>query len=74
MIFSETLDMLQKILQERVSGLQATVTYQETALGDVKDTFADRTHVHRTIGYEPTISFVEGLAREVDWAIARRRN
>ena len=66
--------LLQKLLQERVPGIEATVTYQETALGDVKDTFADRTHVHQTIGYEPTISFAAGLAREVDWAIARRQS
>ncbi len=72
-VFSDTLELLQKLLQERVPGLEATVQYQETALGDVKDTFADRTHVQKTIGYEPTISFAEGLAREVDWAIARRQ-
>jgi len=72
-VFSETLDLLQKLLQERVPGLEATVQYQEMAMGDVKDTFADRTHVQNTIGYEPTISFAEGLAREVDWAIARRQ-
>lgn len=74
MVFSDTLEILQRLLQERVPGLQASVTYQETALGDVKDTFADRTHVEATIGYEPTITFAEGLAREVDWAIARRRS
>jgi len=72
MVFSETLTMLQDILKERKPDLEATVTYQEMALGDVKDTFADRTHVHKTIGYEPSISFAGGLAREVDWAIARR--
>lgn len=38
----------------------------------MKDTFADRRHVEKTIGYKPTITFAEGLAREVDWAIARR--
>ena len=49
------------------------VEYTATAKGDVKDTFADRTHVEATIGYKPSISFEEGLAREVDWAIARRQ-
>jgi len=73
-VFSETLALLQQLLQERLPDLQASVTYEETAKGDVKDTFADRTHVYETIGYEPTISFSEGLAREVDWAIARRRS
>ncbi len=74
MVFSDCLSLLQELLQERVPGLKATVEYQEMALGDVKDTFADRTHVHETIGYEPTISFAGGLAREVDWAIARRQD
>ncbi len=74
MVFSDTLTLLQELLQKRRPDLQATVTYQETALGDVKDTFADRTHVHATIGYEPTITFAEGLAREVDWAVARRQS
>ncbi len=73
MVFSDCLELLQDLLQKRVPGLEATVEYQETAMGDVKDTFADRTHVHQTIGYEPTISFAAGLAREVDWAIARRQ-
>jgi UDP-glucose 4-epimerase len=73
MVFSDTLVQLQQILQERVPGLEATVQYREVAKGDVKDTFADRTHVQRTIGYEPTISFAAGLTREVDWAIARRQ-
>jgi nucleoside-diphosphate-sugar epimerase len=49
------------------------VEYQETAKGDVKDTFADRTHVEASIGYRPTVDFATGLAREVDWAIARRK-
>lgn len=72
-VFSEALDLLAGLLRERIPGLEAKVEYQETALGDVKDTFAERTHVERTIGYRPTIEFAEGLAREVDWAIARRK-
>ena len=71
-VFGEALEQLTGLLKERVPGIEPVVRYQETALGDVKDTFADRTHVERTIGYRPTVSFAEGLAREVDWAIARR--
>ncbi len=73
-VFSEALDLLQDLLRERVPGLEATVTYTETARGDVRDTFADRAHVESVIGYRPTVEFAEGLAREVDWAIARRRH
>lgn len=71
-VFGEALELLTGLLKQKVPGIDPVVKYQETALGDVKDTFADRTHVERTIGYRPTVSFKEGLAREVDWAIARR--
>lgn len=71
-VFSEALDLLSQILEEKAPGCKPKVNYQDVAKGDVKNTFADRTHVEKTIGYKPTISFAEGLAREVDWAIARR--
>jgi nucleoside-diphosphate-sugar epimerase len=73
LVFRDTLAQLQELLVARVPGLTARLEYQETAKGDVRDTFADRSHVEATIGYRPTVSFTEGLAREVDWAIARRR-
>jgi len=73
LVFRDTLSQLQEILMDRVPGLEAKLEYQEVALGDVKDTFADRTHVEATIGYKPTVDFAEGLAREVDWTIARRQ-
>ena len=72
--FADALDRLQALLAARVPGLEAAVRYTETAKGDVRDTFADRGHVEATIGYAPTVAFAEGLAREVDWAIARRRD
>ena len=72
LVFRDTLTTLQGILTQRVPGLEAKVRYRETATGDVKDTFADRTHVEAAIGYRPTVDFPTGLAREVDWAIARR--
>jgi len=73
LVFRDTLAMLQDILVDRVPGITADVAYRETAKGDVKDTFADRTYVEAAIGYRPTIDFATGLAREVDWAIARRK-
>lgn len=72
MVFSETLEMLTRLLKERRPELSPEVTYHPMAKGDVMDTFADRTHVEKTIGYKPSLTFAEGLAREVDWAIARR--
>ncbi len=72
MVFSDCLEILTNVLKERQPGLEPVVEYHPVALGDVKDTFADRTHVEKTIAYKPSITFVEGLTREVDWAIARR--
>ena len=74
LVFRDTLAQLQGILSDRVPGIAATVEYQEMAKGDVTDTFADRTYVEKAIGYKPTVDFATGLAREVDWAIARRKN
>ncbi|MEN8007095.1 MAG: NAD-dependent epimerase/dehydratase family protein [Candidatus Krumholzibacteriota bacterium] len=73
LVFRDTLAQLQEILVDRVPGIEARVEYQETAKGDVRDTFADRTFVETAIGYRPTVDFATGLAREVDWAIARRK-
>jgi len=73
LVFRDTLAQLQELLVARSPDLTARVDYRETAMGDVKDTFADRTHVEAAIGYRPTVDFATGLAREVDWAIARRQ-
>ena len=35
--------------------------------GDVKHSLADITRAREKLGYEPRISFEEGLARAVDW-------
>ncbi|MGD9547727.1 MAG: NAD-dependent epimerase/dehydratase family protein [Candidatus Krumholzibacteriia bacterium] len=71
-VFSEALKLLQEILIARVPGIGATVEYKPVAKGDVKNTFADRSHVEAVIGYRPTIAFGDGLVREAEWAIARR--
>jgi len=70
--FGDALEQLQQIISARAPGVKAEIRYTETALGDVRDTFSDRTHVQSSIGYEPTVDFATGLAREVEWAIARR--
>ncbi len=74
MAFSDCLTQLTEILKDRLPELDPQVEYHPVALGDVKDTFAERTHVEKTIGYKPSLTFGEGLAREVDWAIERRKN
>lgn len=72
-VFAEALALLGDLLREHEPGLTATVEYRPTADGDVRDTFAERTYVEKTIGYRPTVEFAEGLRREVAWAVARRR-
>jgi UDP-glucose 4-epimerase len=71
-VFRNTITQLQELLMTRVPGLAAVVEYQEAAKGDVKDTYADGAFVEAAIGYRPNVKFAAGLAREVDWAIARR--
>jgi len=72
-VFADALEQLRGILTGLVPGLEARVRYTETAKGDVRDTFADRTRVEAAIGYRPTVAFADGLAREAAWAVARRR-
>lgn len=69
----EALDLLQKLLAAVLPGSSPELIYEEMAKGDVQDTFADRAHVEAVIGYRPQVPFEEGLSREVDWALARRR-
>jgi nucleoside-diphosphate-sugar epimerase len=72
--FGQSLQLLQSILQEHDPSLRAEIVHEATAKGDVKDTFAERSHVEAAIGYKPTVEFAEGLRREVAWAIARRQS
>jgi nucleoside-diphosphate-sugar epimerase len=39
----------------------------ESRSGDVKDSQADIAKAQRLLGYQPTVSFEEGLKRTVDW-------
>jgi len=42
-------------------------TYDEPRAGDVRDSQADITKARRILGYEPIVSFEEGLRRTVEW-------
>ena len=61
-----SLNQLFETMKKLVS---ATVkpTYDEPRAGDVKDSQADIAKARRILGYEPTISFEEGLRRTVEW-------
>lgn len=67
------LDQLTAILREVAPESRPEIVYEQMALGDVRDTYADRSSVERSLGYRPSVSFAEGLAAEVHWAVARRR-
>jgi nucleoside-diphosphate-sugar epimerase len=41
--------------------------YAEARAGDVKHSQADISKAHRLLGYEPIVSFEEGLKRTLDW-------
>ena len=61
-----SLNQLFETMKKLVS---ATVrpAYAEPRAGDVKDSQADITKARRILGYEPTVSFEEGLRRTVEW-------
>lgn len=44
-----------------------TVSRFDIAAGDVLFTHANITRAHAELGYQPTTSLAEGLARFVDW-------
>jgi nucleoside-diphosphate-sugar epimerase len=48
-------------------GATVEPAYLESRSGDVKDSQADIAKAQRLLGYQPTVSFEEGLKRTVDW-------
>ena len=50
-----------------VVGSKIAPTYLESRAGDVRDSQADITKAKRILGYEPIVSFEEGLARTIAW-------
>ncbi|HEX9036466.1 MAG TPA: NAD-dependent epimerase/dehydratase family protein [Ktedonobacterales bacterium] len=49
---------------EEVAGRSAIIEYEQTARGDVRDTFADTTRAREQLGYAPHVSLRDGLAQE----------
>ena len=68
----ESLSLLQELLVQEVPGIAPELRFEETAKGDVRDTFADRKHVAAALGYQPHVPFAAGLAEQVRWVLARR--
>ncbi|HKY22670.1 MAG TPA: SDR family oxidoreductase [Vicinamibacterales bacterium] len=50
-----------------VAKSQLTVNYGPARHGDVKDSLADITKARTLLGYEPTVSFEDGLRQTVEW-------
>jgi UDP-glucose 4-epimerase len=68
----DALDQLTSLLAEADPALIPELRFQETARGDVRDTFADRSRIESTVGYRPSVKFGEGLCSMVRWALAGR--
>jgi UDP-glucuronate 4-epimerase len=63
-----TMEELLRYLREYFP--QMKIRYAPERAGDVKATWADITKAKEMLGYEPKISFKEGLARTIEWAKA----
>ena len=61
-----SLNQLFRTMRDLVGG-DAEPTYTEARSGDVKDSQADIAKAQRLLGYQPTVSFEEGLKRTVEW-------
>ena len=54
-------------LLQKIESVQITPTYGPPRVGDVKHSQADLTAARRDLGYEPRVSFEEGLRRTLQW-------
>ena len=54
-------------LLEKIEGVEITPAYGAPRAGDVRDSQADLTVARRDLGYEPRVSFEEGLRRTLQW-------
>ncbi len=51
----------------RLTGSSKAPIYAEPRAGDVRDSLADISLARTLLGYEPHVSFEDGLARTIDW-------
>ena len=52
---------------KKIVGAGAEPTYAEPRQGDVRDSQADIRKARELLGYQPTVSFEEGLKRTIEW-------
>jgi UDP-N-acetylglucosamine/UDP-N-acetyl-alpha-D-glucosaminouronate 4-epimerase len=61
-----TLNRVLKLL-EKITGKKIQAKYDPPRAGDIRDSQADITLARNFLGYEPRVSFEEGLRRTWDW-------
>jgi UDP-glucose 4-epimerase len=66
-----TLNETYRILQT-LSGYQGPPAYAAERAGDIKHSLADISAARQALGYEPQVSFEEGLRRTVEWYASAR--
>jgi nucleoside-diphosphate-sugar epimerase len=59
---NETFRVLKKLI-----GYSGDMKYEAERAGDVKHSLADLSLAQKHLGYEPTVSFEEGLQRTIEW-------
>lgn len=52
---------------KRLTGYRGTEKHAAAALGEVRRSALDASHARRILGWEPSVSLEEGLARTVEW-------
>ena len=55
-----------------IVGADVTPAFGPSRVGDVRHSKADISRARRDLGYEPTVSFKEGLSRTIDWYAAHQ--
>jgi UDP-glucose 4-epimerase len=61
-VLNDTLDLIKEL-----TNCDTKINYIEKVKGDVKHTSADTSKAEKLLGYQPLVSFKEGLKREVEW-------
>ncbi|WPZ19170.1 NAD-dependent epimerase/dehydratase family protein [Geobacillus subterraneus] len=54
-------------LLEALTGRKATIHYTPAARGEPKQTWADLTKAERLLAYEPTVTLIDGLQKEIEY-------
>jgi UDP-glucose 4-epimerase len=62
-----SLTELFKVLRDLTGRAALEPTYAPARAGDVRDSQADISRARRLLGYEPLVTFEEGLRRTVEW-------